>query len=169
VIFKENYNVAERAVVNASPLIFLSRAGLIELLQLISPEIIVPETVASEIEVRGNSDPTAQALANNSWLVVTQTPPVPAQIQAWGLGPGESSVLAWAHAHPGSDAIIDDLAARRCAGALGIPVRGTLGLALIAKQRGQISSARQVLERLRQGGMYLSDAVMNQALALVSE
>lgn len=161
--------MAERAVVNASPLIFLSRAGLIELLQLISREIIVPETVASEIEVRGNSDPTAQALANNSWLVVTQTPPVPAQIQAWGLGPGESSVLAWAHAHPGSDAIIDDLAARRCAGALGIPVRGTLGLALTAKQRGQISSARHVLERMRQGGMYLSDEVMNKALALVGE
>ena len=95
--------------------------------------------------------------------------PSPAQIQAWGLGPGESSVLAWAHSHPGSEAIIDDLAARRCAGALRIPVRGTLGLTLIAKQRGHISSARQVLEQLRQGGMYLSDEVMNEALALVGE
>lgn len=159
----------ERAVVNASPLIFLSRAGLIALLQLISSEIIVPEAVASEIEVRGESDPTARALANVSWLLVSQTPPVPAQIQAWGLGPGESSVLAWAHAHPGSEAVIDDLAARRCAGVLRIPVRGTLGLVLIAKQRGQISSARQVLERLRHGGMYLSDEVMNRALALVGE
>jgi predicted nucleic acid-binding protein len=166
---KENCNVDERAVVNASPLIFLSRAGLIALLRLISSEIIVPEAVASEIEVRGKSDPTAQTLANVSWLLVSQTPAVPAQIQAWGLGPGESSVLAWAHAHPGSEAVIDDLAARRCAGTLRIPVRGTLGLALIAKQRGQISSARQVLERLRHGGMYLSDNVMNRALALVGE
>jgi predicted nucleic acid-binding protein len=56
--------VAERAVVNASPLIFLSRAGLLDLLQLISSEIIVPQIVAAEIEVRGESDPTAQALAN---------------------------------------------------------------------------------------------------------
>ena len=117
--------MAESAVVNASPLIFLSRAGLIDLLQLISAEVIVPESVATEIEVRGKRDPTAQALANTSWLIVTQTPPVPAQIQAWGLGPGESSVLAWAHSHPGSEAIIDDLAARRCAGAFRIPVRGT--------------------------------------------
>jgi len=103
----ENSNVAERAVVNASPLIFLTRAGLLELLQLISPEIIVPEIVATEIEVRGLSDPTAQAIANTAWLLVTQTPPVPTQIQSWALGPGESSVVAWAYGNPGSEAIID--------------------------------------------------------------
>ncbi|HEU4834639.1 MAG TPA: hypothetical protein VFS90_09500, partial [Pyrinomonadaceae bacterium] len=79
--------MAEPAVVNASPLIFLSRAGLIDLLQIISPEVIVPAAVAAEIEIRGNSDPTAQTLANTSWLVVTETPSIPPQIQAWGLGP----------------------------------------------------------------------------------
>ena len=104
--------MAERAVVNASPLIFLSRAGLLDLLQLLSPEIIGPEIVATEIKVRGKDDPTAQAIANTAWLLVTQTPPVPPQIQAWGLGPGESSVLSWAHARPGSEAVLDDLAAR---------------------------------------------------------
>jgi predicted nucleic acid-binding protein len=78
-------------------------------------------------------------------------------------------VLAWAHAHPGCEAILDDLAARRCAATFNIPVRGTLGLALIAKQRGRIPSARQVLEQLRQGGMYLSDHVMDEALARVGE
>jgi predicted nucleic acid-binding protein len=161
--------VAERAVVNASPLIFLTRAGLLDLLQLLSTEIIVPEIVASEIDVRGKSDPTAQAIADTPWLLVTQTPTVSPHIQSWGLGPGESSVLAWAHTHLGSEAILDDLAARRCAATFDIPVRGTLGLALIAKKRGRIPSARRVLEQLRQGGMYLSEHVMNEALARVGE
>jgi predicted nucleic acid-binding protein len=165
----ENFNVAEPAVVNASPLIFLSRAGLIDLLQLVSPEVIVPEAVAFEIGVRGESDPTAQVLATTSWLVVTQTPLIPPQIQAWGLGLGESAVLAWAHTHEGSEAIIDDLAGRRCAAAFNIPVRGTLGLVLTAKQRGHISSARELLNRLRQAGMYLSDRVLKEALAKVGE
>ena len=139
------------------------------LLQIVSSEVIVPEAVAAEIEARGESDPTAQALVTTSWLMVNQTPPVPPQIQAWGLGPGESSVIAWAHGHKGSDAIIDDLAARRCAAAFNIPVRGTLGLVLIARQRGHISSARQLLNQLRQAGMYLSDRVLNEALARLGE
>ena len=90
---------------------------------------------------------------------MTQTPAVPAQIQAWGLGPGESSVLAWAHAHAGTEAIIDDLAGRRCAAAFNIPVRGTLGLVLIAKQRGRVPSARRLLEQLRQAGEVRNDDV----------
>ena len=77
--------------------------------------------------------------------------------------------MTWVHAHPGSEAILDDLAARRCAATFNIPVRGTLGLALIPKQHGRVPSARQLLEQLRQGGMYLSDRVMNKALALVGE
>lgn len=161
--------MVERPAVNASPLIFLSRAGILDLLQLISSEVVVPEAVAMEIERRGSNDPTARAIADFAWLVVTKTPPAPPQIQAWGLGQGESSVLAWAHAHPGTEAIIDDLAARRCAAAFNIPVRGTLGLVLIAKQRGHIAEARPVLVQLRQGGMYLSDDVMNKALKLVGE
>jgi len=107
--------VAESPAVNASPLIFLSRAGLTDLLQLISERIIVPETVAAEIMIRGQVDPTARAITETPWLVITETPTVPALIQSWGLGPGESSVLAWASAHPGTEAIVDDLLARRCA------------------------------------------------------
>lgn len=60
--------MAGSAVVNASPLIFLSSAGLVDLLQLISAEVMVPESVATEIEVRGKRDPRAQALASTSWL-----------------------------------------------------------------------------------------------------
>lgn len=161
--------MAERPAVNASPLIYLSRAGLLDLLRLLAPEIVVPNAVAMEILRRGQSDPTAQALSQTSWLSVVSTPQIPASIQAWGLGVGESSVLAWAHANPGTEVVIDDLAARRCAATLGIPVRGTLGLVLIARQRGQIPAARPVLLQLRQAGMYLSDRVMNQALAMIGE
>lgn len=161
--------MAERPAVNSSPLIFLSRAGLIDLLQLLGTEIVVPDVVAIEIQQRGPTDVTAQAIANTAWLVVTPAIPIPSQIQSWGLGAGESSVLAWGYAHPGTEIILDDLSARRCAAAFKIPVRGTLGLVLIAKQRGIIPAARPVLMQLRQGGMFLSDKVMDQALAMINE
>jgi len=161
--------VAERPSINASPLIYLSRAGLLDLLQVIAPEIVVPQTVAAEILRRDATDVTAQAIQQNDWLKVLQTPPIPPEITAWSLGAGESAVLSWALANKNTEAIVDDLAARRCAAALQIPVRGTLGIVLTAKQRGEISAARPLLEKLRQNGMYLSDKVLNQALSLVSE
>jgi predicted nucleic acid-binding protein len=161
--------VAERPAVNASPLIYLSKAGLIHLLQLISEEIIIPKPVASEIQQRGASDLTVQAIANTPWLKIVETPPVPEIIQSWDLGAGESSVLTWGYLHPGTEVIVDDLAARRCAQVLEISVRGTLGLVLLAKQRGEIPATRPLIEQLRQAGMYLSNSVINRALALVDE
>lgn len=50
-----------------------------------------------------------------------------------------------------------------------LPRNGTLGLVLVAKQRGRISAARPVLDAMRGWGMYLSDSVLNKALALVGE
>lgn len=161
--------MAERPVVNASPVIFLANAGLLDLLKVAGSELVVTTPVVAEIKRRGVTDPTVQALERSPWLTVIESPLIPAVIQSWDLGAGESATLAWAHSHPGTEAIIDDLSARRCATALGIPVRGTLGLVLTAKRRGQIPAARPVLEKLRQAGMYLSDRVLNQALALVGE
>ena len=161
--------LAERPAVNASPLIQLAGAKLLDFLQLASPEIVVPRPVADEIRAGGAADAAVTALETTPWLSVVDPPIVPPVIQAWDLGQGESSVLAWAHANPGTLAILDDLAARRCAATLRIPVRGTLGLVLVAKQRGRIKTARPVLEAMRESGMYLSDSVLNRALALVGE
>ena len=159
----------EHPAVNASPLIFLSRAGLLDMLKLEGEEIVIPKTVAEEIRRRGADDLTVQAIERTTWLTVIDAPSIPDTIRAWDLGEGEASVLAWGYANPGTVIIVDDLAARRCAATLGIPVRGTLGLILTAKKRGVIPEARPVLEKLRQSGMYLSDRILNQALALVEE
>lgn len=161
--------MAELAVVNASPLIFLAKAGLIELLRLVSPQVMVPDLVAQEIGCRGREDLTARALAATPWLVTAPAAPIPPLIQSWDLGAGESAVLTYAHANPGTTAIIDDGAGRRCAEMLGIPLSGTLGLVLLAKRRGVIPAARPVIATLKQHGMFLSDATIDRALALVGE
>lgn len=155
--------------VNASPLIFLSRAGLLDLLQLAAPEVVVPMQVAEEIGRRGPQDLTAQAIESTSWLRAVEIAAIPQAILAWDLGAGESAVLTWCFGNERREAIIDDLAARRCANALGIRVRGTLGLVLLAKKQGRIQSAQTVVGRLRQSGMYLSNGVVARALALVGE
>lgn len=155
--------------INTSPLIFLSKAGYIDLLRILSSTIIVPQAVAREIQAYGKNDLTYQQLNKQEWLKIKSISSVPTIIQNWDLGSGESEVLAWGYLNKGTEIILDDLAARRCAITLKIPVRGTLGLVLLAKQKGVISQARPVIEELKQTGMYLSDSVINQALTLVGE
>ena len=161
--------MAEPPVVNASPLIVLAHGGLFDLLRVAGDHLLVPAAVANEIRRRGPADPTVQAMNQASWLTVVEDPPIPPSILAWDLGAGESAVLAWAHANPGTEVICDDQAARRCAATLGIPVRGTLALVLGAKQRGMVDRARPLLERLRRAGMYLSDEVIDRALKKIGE
>lgn len=161
--------MADAAVVNASPLIFLSKAGLIDLLRVVSPQVMVPESVAIEIGRRGSDDVTAKAMADTPWLISVPVTTIQPLIQSWDLGAGESAVLAYALQNPGMVAIIDDGAGRRCAEVLGVPLCGTLGLVLLAKQRAVIPSARPVVATLKQHGMFLSERTIDQALTLVGE
>jgi predicted nucleic acid-binding protein len=156
-------------VVNTSPLIHLAEANRLDLLRDAARAIWVPEPVACEIHTYGDNDPTAHALITNPWLEIKAVPTLPARILAWNLGPGESSVLTLAESCRSAVAVIDDLAGRRCAEALGLPLTGTVGLVLLAKKLGRIASARKMLEMLRDHGMFLSDKVINQALQWIDE
>ncbi|HYW83217.1 MAG TPA: DUF3368 domain-containing protein, partial [Spirochaetia bacterium] len=59
----------------------------------------------------------------------------------WGLGPGETAVLGVALERAHCTAVLDDASARACARAFDIPLIGTLGVVLRARQRGVIPSA----------------------------
>jgi predicted nucleic acid-binding protein len=161
--------VTSPAVVDASPVIVLAKAGYLSLLRVVSDPVLVPRQVVQEIHQRGPSDPAVQALGQTSWLVIVDPGPVPPLLRAWRLGAGELAALTYAVANPGTEVFSDDTAARRCARAVGIPLSGTVGVVLESKRRGAIPVARPVLEQLRQVGMYLSDRAMNQALARVGE
>ncbi len=160
--------VVEHAVIDASPLIFFARSQHLELLHAFARTVWVPQSVADEIAVRSFDDPTTYALVHCEWLVTKLPTAIPPAITAWRLGAGESTTLAIAQLH-GIEAIIDDLAARKCGNSLGISFRGTLGIVLVAKQLGLILSARQVINDFLRAGLYLSDRVLTQALARVGE
>ncbi len=158
-----------RRIVNTSPLILLAKVGQLELLRAGVPEIIVPDAVLLEVGGRGPADPVFQEVQRMAWLKVVPAPPTPTQVLAWNLGAGESSVLAVAMTDRQCEAILDDRDARRCAQTLKIGVRGTLGLVVLAKQLGSIPAARPVIEQLRRSGLFLTDDLTDQALALVGE
>ena len=66
--------MAEFPAVNTSPLIFLTQANLLDFLQMLSPFIIVPQAVATEIQAYGNTDVTAQILAQTDSGLTQRNP-----------------------------------------------------------------------------------------------
>jgi predicted nucleic acid-binding protein len=158
-----------RRVVNASPLIFLTRVNLLDVLHEPGVPVVVPDAVLTELGGLGPDDPAVLGVGQASWLEVVPAPPIPEVVQAWALDAGESAVLAVALEEPGSQAILDDLAARRCARALNVSLQGTLGLILVAKGLGMIPAVRPVLDTLQQTGMYLSRRLVQLVLDQAGE
>lgn len=153
-------------ILNASPLIFLGNAGLLTLLQSIDDEIVVAHSAFEEVTKSQHSDLAKNAAKTASWLIHKSCSVIPTPILAWDLGPGESEVLALGLQSKNATLVVDDLAARRCALSLGLKVMGTLGIVVAGHRRGLINDPLQVIEQLRSGGMWLSDAVVKQVRAM---
>ena len=159
--------MVDTLVVNASPLIFLGNAGEWGLLRNTgAARIVVPETVYQEIVASPHRDRASATLPGANFLERVGPSPIPSRILAWDLDPGETEVIALALSTPGAAVVMDDLAGRKCALALGLQVIGTLGLVIAAHRRGEVSDPRQLLLDLRTTGMWLSDAVIARTLAL---
>ncbi len=154
---------------NASPLILLAKAGRLDLLRAGGFEVRVPAAVLAEVEAHGPNDPAAIAVRSTSWVQVISTPTIPERVSTWSLGAGESAVLAVALETPDCEVILDDRGARRCAGLVGLPVRGSVGIVLAGKIAGAIPAARPVLEELLRVGLYLPLDRADEALKLVGE
>lgn len=154
---------------NSSPLIILTRAEILDFLRLMGDPILVPFVVAQEIAAYGKDDVTVRAIAETDWLVVVDALQSPSSLRRLRLGAGETATLTWAMAHPGTIAILDDAAACQGALSLGIPVVGTLGLILAAKEHGLIVEAAPTIERARHAGLYLPDQLVRVSLEQVGE
>lgn len=146
-------------VVNASPLISLGKSGLLWLLEADSFAVRIPDAVAREVLAKP-SDAAAQWLMTSGAAFRVQAFEFDPLLLAWDLGAGETSVIALGAVHGESVVLLDDLAARRCAQALGLRCTGTLGLILMSKARGLIPAALPCVHALREHGLYISDSLL---------
>jgi len=81
---------------------------------------------------------------------------------------GEAEAIALAH-ELGCRIILDDRKACMVAQRLGVPITGTVGLLLRAKQTGVISSLFPLLDALDAHHFHISRALRTEALRLASE
>lgn len=156
--------MAENWILNASPLIVLARIGQEELILTLADQVVVPRAVVTEIEAGPTQDKARQILVADQFAIVDSPPPSP-ELLSWDLGSGEIAVLSLAMAERMWVAILDDAAARKCARSFSIPIKGTLAIVLMAKQRGLISSAAGVIQCLVDEGFRIDDRIVREALA----
>ena len=156
--------IAEKWIVNASPIIALSRVGQIELITQLPEKVFIPQAVKEELLQAPQGDFARSAVENNLFEII-ETPMPPPELLAWDLGKGETAVLSYTLANPTWIAILDDGAARRCAKSFSIKLTGTLSIVILAKQHGLIESASQVLRTLQQNEFRLDNEVIRETLA----
>ena len=156
-------------VVNSSPIIVLSRLALLDIIDLLVPDVLVPFGVVQEVQAGSSGNLASKWLSGIVRDRVVQVPVIHPVIAGWDLGRGESEVLTWSYENEGRGVILDDLAARKCAASLGMPIRGTVGLLVSAKRHGLIAKLGPVLDSLPGTGFHISQALIDEAKRLGDE
>lgn len=158
----------EAWVINASPLILYARIDQLVLLEQLAPRLIIPEAVIEEVRSGHHKDHTAgRAVA---WATQYRHPDIaiPATVDRWNLGMGESQVISYCLREPRC-AVLDDQMARRCISAHALRMIGSLGVILRAKERGLLDKARPWVYELKSEGMYAADELIERSLSAIGE
>lgn len=148
-------------VSNSSPLIAFERLNRLDLLQALTQALLIPTAVRHE--VFGTKPFPA-------WITERPITQAFAQIAfSPRLGQGEREAIVLALEVGDCTLLLDDLAARRTAEALGITVVGTIGLLVLAKKRDLLPALKPLLDMLALYDFRLSPRLYARVLTEVNE
>ncbi len=160
-------------VSDTSPLSNLALIDRLDLLREQFGRVLVPLAVSRELSAL--REPTARlALARaitDGWLVETSLPedaPFPAELE--GLDPGETEAVRLAYLRSPEAVLMDEREGRERAALLGIRAIGVLGVLLVGKRDGSLSSVSEEIHRLRkEAGFFISQSLEAEILELAGE
>lgn len=140
-------------VSNSTPLISFARINQLPLLRRIVGDLVIPQAVADEITdyagERGRIELTqerwirVQAVRNQGGV----------RLLLASLDRGEAEVIMLAQEQNADLVLIDELTARKVAESLDLNVFGSIGVLIRAKEIGQITSVKPLIEEMIQQGI----------------
>ena len=149
--------MSERVVADSTCLIALERIDQIEILPALFEPVLIPPAVAQEF---GISFP---------WLKIERLPDQALVVALkMMIDDGEAEAIALSQEQK-CRIILDDRQARRVGQNMGLRVIGTVGILILAKQRGILSTVKPVLQNLDDTGFYISAALKKEALRVAEE
>jgi uncharacterized protein len=140
---------ASSIVADASVLIAFSETELFHLLKVQFHSLVVPPAVVREVTPALGEIP--------DWI--TEIRPSRIHEAAERLDAGEREALSLAIELSASRLLIDDLQGRRVAEQLHVPIIGSVGILLAAKEHGHIEKVRPHMDAMRRSSLYLKDSV----------
>jgi len=155
-------------VSDATPLIYLAKAGRIGLLRTVFGRVIIPEEVKVEVVDRGKQLGEADAYIiekaiNDGWIKVLSAEPLETPIR---LEPGEVAVLSLAKKLGLKEVLVDEVSGRVAARLLDLTPRGTIFVLLRAleKKEMNLDEFLRVLNQMIDEGFRLREEVYIEAV-----
>lgn len=164
-------------VSDATPLLHLARAGLLDLLPKLYDRVVVPASVWEETSGRGEPRAEGHVLqeASEAWLEIRSLSAPERRLseafrRAAPIGRGESDAIALAEALR-TPVLMDDRVAVDLARMRGIETRWTTSVILEAHRRGVLDrkAARRTVEDLVGSGLWIRQDVLLRILAVLAE
>ena len=152
-------------VSNTSPILNLAIIGELSLLRDQFGEVLIPEAVLEELQVKGNlpGSKDVRDAIKAGWIrieTVKQDPLVRAMQR--DLDKGEAEVIALAMQVNAEWVLMDERDGRKAAKSMKLKVVGVLGILLKAQREGRLRSLRQAMDRLREkAGFYVQADLYN--------
>jgi predicted nucleic acid-binding protein len=155
-------------IVNNTPLVAFWVLRRFELLEALFGEVLTPAAVHQEFLATERIQ-RQPILAAATWIrPIDLSDPRRADTFV-GIGRGEAEVLALAQERRARLVVIDDRRARRFARRLGIPLTGTLGVLLLAKEIGLVAQVRPLIQELQQAGLFFAPLLIQDVLTIANE
>jgi predicted nucleic acid-binding protein len=151
--------MSKTIISDTSCFIVLSKIGQLEILQQLFGNVVTTPEIADEF---------GEALPN--WVeIVTVKDKHKQQLFEIQIDKGESSAMALYLETENPLIIIDDYKARKLAKTLNIRYTGTIGIIILAKQKGIISGIKPILEKIKETNFRISAELELQALIEAKE
>jgi len=152
-MLKESPN-RSTVITDASCFILLDKIGGLPVLEALYTQVITTPEIAAEFGKRLPAWVLVQAVNNRDLLY----------IYAEKVDIGEASAIALAFEVPSPTLIIDDLKGRKLADELHLEYTGTLGILILAKQKGIIPSLKTYFEKTKATNFRVPAALLDALL-----
>jgi len=157
-------------VCNTGPMIALAIVDRLDLLSKIFHEVVVPDAVHNEILDGGTEFLGLAAYQRASWIKVQELSNPVEPLLRTVLDKGEAAVIQLARESHAETVLIDERKARKVAREIyGMHVVGSARILVEAKQRGFIGDVKETITRMRNGGYWIHEDIVEVILKKAGE